>query len=99
VQGVVQLLQFIDSNAKTGEVIVNGKTCTGYMAFKAGHVFHAVSAEKTGFDALFALACELEGQFVLKGLPAAPNKALNITAPTMMSMLECCRRMDDAKRQ
>ena len=122
VQGVVQLLQFIDSNAKTGEVMVQGKACSGYMAFKNGHVFHAVAkvldlnyesgqavsgallrekvhgVEKTGFDALFAMASELEGKFVLKGLPTPPNKELNIIAPTMMSMLECCRRMDDAKR-
>jgi len=98
-QSLPQILQFIHSNAMTGELFVEGKRHHGAIAFNNGQIFFAQSGPVNGSFAVYHCARETDGHFRFEKTANPPNRAKNVTETTVQVILESCRRMDEAHSQ
>lgn len=109
-QSLPQVLQFLHTTARTGELEVRGGKMKGTVGFQKGQaVFgHAMALsgdtfafsdqlDTSGAEAVYQLCRFKEGTFHFKPLDEV-KRPRNITIATMSVIFEACRRMDEASR-
>jgi len=96
-QNLAQIIQYLHTNAKTGELIVKGKTREGILAFDKGQIVSAQSGDRNGVTAIYAVARERSGSFSFKVSDSVAMRPKNVNEPMMQIIFECCKRMDEAE--
>lgn len=96
-QNLAQIIQYLNTNAKTGELIVKGKAREGIIAFDKGQIVSAQSGDRNGVTAIYAVARERSGSFSFKVSDSVGMRPKNVTEPVMQIVFECCKRMDEAE--
>jgi hypothetical protein len=67
-QNLAQIIQYLNTNSKTGELVVRGKNREGIIAFDKGLIVSAQSADRNGVVAIYAVARERSGSFSFKAV-------------------------------
>jgi hypothetical protein len=96
-QSLVQVIQYLHANNKTGELHVEGARHSGLFGFDDGVIFFAEAGERRGAPAIYVCAREHEGTFAFRRTPTPPAKPKNVTEPMMQIIFECCRRIDETQ--
>lgn len=94
-QSLPQILQFLNSSAKTGELAVNGKSEEGRIAFQDGTIFYATTSSQLGDDAVYACSRIRSGTFRFTRQEFPPDLKRNVKEKTIHLIFECCRRIDE----
>ncbi|MCZ7646426.1 MAG: FHA domain-containing protein [Planctomycetota bacterium] len=97
-QNLAQIMQFLNANGRTGELLVKGHGLDGNIAFEKGQIFRARAGVAQGDEAVFQCARLREGTFQFKIRTFPPDRQANIATSTMNLVFECCRQMDDESR-
>jgi len=96
-QSLVQVLQYLHTNTKTGELLVEGERYSGVFAFNGGTIYFAEAGERHGTPAIYVCAREHQGTFTFRRTSTPPAKPKNVTDPMMRIIFECCRRIDETE--
>ncbi|MCZ7646427.1 MAG: FHA domain-containing protein [Planctomycetota bacterium] len=94
-QSLAQILQFLHSTGKTGELVVTGRTVEGKVAFQDGSIFFASAGPFNGDDAVYFCARQREGRFKFARKEFPQDLKRNIAEKTVQLIFEVCRRMDE----
>ncbi|MCZ7645023.1 MAG: DUF4388 domain-containing protein [Planctomycetota bacterium] len=110
-QSLPQVLQFLHATARTGELEVRGQKLKGLIGFSQGQAAfaHATAlsgdtfnfsdhVDRKGDEAVLTMAGFRDGTFHFKQLDEL-NRPRNIDLPTITLIFECCRQMDEARRE
>jgi serine/threonine protein kinase len=92
---LLQVIQFLNSSARTGELHVNGPNLEGLVAFDKGEIFFAYTGNRMGLQAVYQCVFAKEGSFRFEGSKTKPPRSKIISLPTMQILLECCRQLDE----
>ncbi|HEY3323474.1 MAG TPA: FHA domain-containing protein [Planctomycetota bacterium] len=96
-QNLAQIIQFLHTNAKTGELHVNGPRNQGLIAFDQGQIFFAEASGRRGAPAVYVCAREHDGTFSFLNLSRPLQRAKNVYEPMIQIIFECCKRMDETE--
>jgi pSer/pThr/pTyr-binding forkhead associated (FHA) protein len=96
-QNLAQIIQFLNSTQKTGELIVTGAKETGTFAFDQGQIFNAECGDRRGAPAIYVCAREHGGTFKFTSTKTPPAKQKNIFDNMMLIIFECCKRIDESQ--
>jgi len=92
---LLQVIQFLNSSGRTGELHVNGPNLEGLVAFDKGEIFFAYTGNRMGIQAVYQCVFAKEGTFRFEGSKQRPPRSKIISMPTMQILLECCRQLDE----
>jgi len=92
---LLQVIQFLNSSTRTGELHVNGPNIEGLVAFDKGEIFFAYTGNRMGIQAVYQCVFAKEGTFRFEGSKMRPPRSKIISMPTMQILLECCRQLDE----
>jgi len=96
-QNLAQIIQYLNTNGKTGELIVKGKNREGIFVFDKGQIISAQAGDRNGVTAIYAVARERSGSFSFKTTDTVSMRPKNVTDPVMQIIFECCKRMDETE--
>ncbi|HYG73509.1 MAG TPA: FHA domain-containing protein [Planctomycetota bacterium] len=96
-QNLAQILQYLHTNQKSGELLVKGKRNQGRMLFDQGQITYAECGDRKGPPAIYVCAREHAGSFRFTMSTGAPAAARNVNDPMMQIIFECCKRIDEAE--
>jgi len=96
-QNLAQVIQYLNTNAKTGELYLKGKQRGGIIAFNNGQIFYAETGDRKGVIAIYVCAREHEGTFSFQSSDSPPSYVKNVSEPMMQIIFECCKRMDESQ--
>jgi hypothetical protein len=96
-QNLAQIIQYLHTNSKTGELLVRGKNREGLIAFDHGLIVSAQSGDRNGVVAIYAVARERSGSFSFKAVENVGVRPKNVNEPVMQIIFECCKRMDETE--
>jgi pSer/pThr/pTyr-binding forkhead associated (FHA) protein len=96
-QNLAQIIQYLHTNSKTGELLVKGKNREGLIVFERGQIVSAAAGDRNGVVAIYAVARERVGSFTFKALENVGSRPRNVTDPVMQIVFECCKRMDETE--
>ena len=92
---LIETLQMLNMNHKTGMLKVRHQTHVGEIGFYEGRINWAHSNGTDGEDAIKQMAFWEEGFFIFeKNLIQSET---NIQKPTMQLILDCCQNIDESK--
>jgi hypothetical protein len=91
--GILDLLQFFQTTAKTGRLDLLGGKGTASVWMTAGTPVHAAGAGHEGIDALVALAAEPPPRFAFHADAGAPLRSLSGSAAGIL--MEVARQLDE----
>ncbi|MBE7467168.1 MAG: FHA domain-containing protein [Planctomycetes bacterium] len=97
-QNLAQIMQYLNANAKTGELLVKGASVDGTICFERGNIFRARAGVQQGDDAIFAFGRLRDGTFQFKNRIFPPDRQANVQTPTITLIFECCRLLDEESR-
>ncbi|MCA9732372.1 MAG: response regulator [Deferribacteres bacterium] len=89
---VLEILQFLNMNKKSGTLEVHKDEQTGFMTLKKGEVKYAEIDEHYGEEAMYRLAIWRDGIF--KFSTKIGDQKDNIEKATMKLILDCCTVLD-----
>ncbi len=92
---IIEIMQLLNLNHKTGTLKINSLNKIGELAFYEGKITWAHCNGVDGEAAVFEMATWEQGSFVFEKelIPAE----VNILKPTMQLILDCCQKMDELK--
>jgi len=92
---VIETLQMLNMNHKTGILKIHHYHQVGDIAFYEGKINWAHCNGADGEDAIKQMACWNEGSFIFEKdlIPAE----INIQKPTMQLILDCCQQLDESQ--
>lgn len=91
---IVELVQMLNLNKKSGELIVDGQS-SGSIYLKDGHLWAATIGSDSGEEAFYKLVALVEGTFKFEIKDVAIEQ--NIKNSTMNVIMEACRIMDETR--
>ncbi len=91
---VVELVQMLNLNKKTGILVIDSKI-EGNIHMKEGQLHAAFAGDKTGEEAMYDLVALDSGSFTFKNSDV--NEEGNISNTTMNVVMEACRIMDERR--
>ncbi|WP_437733161.1 DUF4388 domain-containing protein [Sorangium sp. So ce1335] len=94
---LVDLLQLLAMNRRSGVLGITTPTGAGELRLSAGEVLDAVYRRLEGEKALYRLLGERDGQFAFS--PGEPTSARRIMAPTSRLLMEALRQVDEVQRR
>ena len=97
-QTLPQVLQFLNQNQKTGELHLQTDARDALFSIRKGDIVYAESGGYEGVDAVYACAKETEGAFWFNSMEALPKRIENVQASMMDIAFECCRLLDESRR-
>lgn len=89
-----QLLQYLHSSKKTGELIVQHPGGEALIAYDSGDIVFAVQGELKGVDVVGLVGEKPAGPYAFKDLPENPHPH-EIKFPTKSIILQCCHTFGD----
>jgi len=89
------VVQLIDSSAKTGKLSLNNNNLLGDIYFENGKIVHAILGDLSGEEAVHNMAVWTEGSFVFVNKITAEEKTINRSNTNLM--MEGARRLDEWK--
>lgn len=84
-----QLLQFIHSSGKTGELTIDLDGKEAIISFEAGRIVFAMLEAALGIDVIGSVAERGEGDYAFKEMPLV-QRPKNVTFSTQSIILQCC---------
>ena len=96
-QNLAQIIQYLHTNSKTGELFVREKNREGLIAFDHGLIVSAQAGDRNGVVAIYAVARERSGSFSFKSVENVGARPKNVNEPVMQIIFECCKRMDETE--
>lgn len=94
---LVDLLQLLAMNRRSGVLGITTPTGAGELRLTAGEVIDAVYRRLEGEKALYRLLGERDGQFNFS--PGEPTSARRIILPTSRLLMEALRQVDEVRRR
>ncbi len=94
--GIVEVLQGLEFNKKTGTLDAFGKEGEGWVVLERGVCVAASSGGKTGEEAIFVLLALKSGRFTFTGEIATKDR--HMQKPVTALLLEWGRRADETER-
>ncbi|WP_437811798.1 DUF4388 domain-containing protein [Sorangium sp. So ce1078] len=94
---LVDLLQLLAMNRRSGVVGITTPTGAGELRLSAGEVIDAVYRRLEGEKALYRLLGERDGHFAFS--PGEPTSARRLIAPTSRLLMEALRQVDEVQRR
>jgi len=93
---LIEIIQMLNLNQKTGMLKVHGQNLIGEIAFYAGKITWAHSNGSDGEDAVQQMAFWNEGSFIFE--KDLIQSETNIQKPTMQLILDCCQHIDESQK-
>jgi Domain of unknown function (DUF4388) len=94
---LVDLLQLLAMNRRSGVLAITTKAGTGELRLAGGEVIDAVYRRLEGEKALYRLLGERDGHFAFS--PGEPTSARRIMSPTSRLLMEALRQVDEVRRR
>ncbi|WP_437966911.1 DUF4388 domain-containing protein [Sorangium sp. So ce260] len=94
---LVDLLQLLAMNRRSGVVGITTPTGAGELRLSAGEVIDAVYRRLEGEKALYRLLGERDGHFAFS--PGEPTSVRRLIAPTSRLLMEALRQVDEVQRR
>lgn len=94
---LVDLLQLLAMNRRSGTLGITTPTGAGELRLSAGEVIDAVYRRLEGEKALYRLLGERDGHFAFS--PGEPASVRRIMAPTSRLLMEALRQVDEVQRR
>jgi len=89
------VVQLIDSSAKTGKLSLSNDNLKGDIFFESGKIVHATLGELSGEEAVHTMAVWTEGRFIFETNALSETKSINRSNTNLM--MEGARRLDEWK--
>ncbi|MBN2385334.1 DUF4388 domain-containing protein [bacterium] len=89
------VVQLIDSSAKTGKLSLNHDNLKGDIFFESGKIVHATLGDLIGEEAVHTMSVWTEGRFIFETDARAETKTVNRSNTNLM--MEGARRLDEWK--
>jgi len=93
---LIEILQMLNLNQKTGMLKVHHQNRLGEVGFYEGKITWAHSNGADGEDAIKQMAFWKEGFFIFE--KDLIQSETNIEKPTMQLILDCCQHLDESKK-
>jgi len=94
---LIELLQFLNLNQKTGMLKVHSKNQLGEIGFYEGKITWALCNGTSGEDSIKKMAVWKEGFFIFE--KDLIQSETNIQKPTMQLILDCCQAIDESNAE
>jgi len=91
---LVEILQMLNMNQKTGTLTTFYDFSDGQIIFKNGEITFAVFENLTGEKAVQQMVTFKQGSFIFK--KDVEETTSNIIKPTMQLILDCCQMLDES---
>lgn len=92
---LIETLQMLNMNHKTGMLKVQHQNLSGEIAFYEGKITWAHSNGADGEEAIKQMACWEDGFFIFER--DLIQSETNIEKPTMQLILDCCQQLDESQ--
>lgn len=89
------VVQLIDSSAKTGKLSLNNDNLKGAIFFEKGKIVHATLGDLSGEEAVHTMAVWTDGRFLFETNTKSDKKTINRSNTNLM--MEGARRLDEWK--
>jgi len=93
---LIETIQMINMNHKTGMLKVHHQNLKGEIAFYEGRITWAHSNGADGEDAIKQMAFWKQGFFIFER--DLIHSETNIEKPTMQLILDCCQKLDESQK-
>ncbi len=90
------LFQLLSTSSRSGRLAIDHPRGPARVYFEKGQVVHAVFGRRTGFDAVYELFADEQGDFEFKPGLAAIERTIRMGTENVV--LEAIRRLDEARR-
>lgn len=87
------IIQLVSVSGKTGVFALKSADQTGEIYLRDGEIFHAVTGDVSGEEAVYELAIWQEGEFVFK--PGVETETRTIKKSNTNLLMEAARRIDE----
>ncbi|MDW7680406.1 MAG: DUF4388 domain-containing protein [bacterium] len=94
---LIEILQLLNMNQKTGILTVYNDLIDGQIAFKKGEMTYALVENYSGEEAVIEMMGWQQGLFLFEKDAIETNK--NIDKPSMQLILDCCQILDETKTE
>ena len=92
---LIEILQLLNMNQKTGLLTIYNDKNKGEIAFKNGDLSWSQFGKKSGEESIQEMVFWEEGTFIF--MDGFFHTEKNITKPTMQLILDCCQHLDETK--